>query len=265
VRFTAVLLCGLIPASAALGESIIHSVASEVRQYSRDARAMVLAPGTWRAHDWVRVGAVLTTVGVLMREDARIGREVQRHRTAQSDSFARTVTPFGGGRALQLSVAMIIAGAATRQTQLRDIGRDSFEAEEIAAGIITPLLKRGFGRARPNQDEMLSHDFDPWSGQESFPSGHATNTFALASVIAARSNGWIAPTIAYATATSVALARMNDNAHWASDVVAGAAIGTVTGRFLVRRHLRQRWSSEFMLVPIAGERRVGLVFRAIGW
>ena len=58
----------------------------------------------------------------------------------------------------------------------------------------------------------------------------------MSSVIAMRAPGWIIPTIAYGLAFVVACDRINDRAHFFSDVVTGALFATATGRFLVRRH-----------------------------
>jgi membrane-associated phospholipid phosphatase len=243
----------------------VRAVESEIRQYGRDLKAIVLAPGSWRRDDWGRAALTVGTVALLMREDEHIANEVQRHRSSQTDSLARAITPFGGGRAIQLSVAMMVIGIASHNDRLRDTGRDSFEAEQIAAGLITPLLKRGLGRARPNQDELRPHDFDPWSSQESFPSGHATNAFALASAVAAHSNGWMVPTIAYSVATGVAFSRLNDNVHWASDVVAGAVIGTATGRAIARRHQAAGSHTDLSITPIIGPKTAGLRVRIAGW
>src|SRR2546430_15385507 len=100
---------------------------------------------------------------------------------------------------------------------------------------------------------MSSHDFNPGSMKEFFPSGHAKNAFAIASAIAGNSKGWLVPTMAYTVASSIAFARMNDNVHWASDVFAGALIGTATGRTIARRHHSQGQRADWTLVPIGGE------------
>lgn len=270
VRSAVVLVtCLALVAPAVADDSTLsraaHAVAGEVRQYGRDLKGEVVAPTTWNRDQWVWAGVGLATIGALMHYDQRIATEVQRHRSGSTDSFARAVTPFGGGRAEQLAVAMVVLGAATRHNELRDTGRDAFEAELIAGGLITPLLKRGFGRARPNQDTHGAHDFDPGTAQESFPSGHATNAFALASVVAAHSDGWLIPTLAYSVASGVAASRMNDNAHWASDVVAGALIGASTGRFIAHRHRNANRRAVVTLVPLIGPRRVGLSLRAASW
>jgi len=108
----------------------------------------------------------------------------------------------------------------------------------VAAGVVTPLLKRTFGRARPSQGEG-THSFHPFSsGHESFPSGHATNAFAFATAVAGHYDNWVVPTIVYTMATGVAMSRVNDRAHFASDVLAGALIGRAVARGIVGRHLR---------------------------
>jgi membrane-associated phospholipid phosphatase len=267
VNFAAALLaCTLIsvPVEAAEEGAVrraAEAVAAEARQYGRDLKAEVLAPAHWNRTEWERAALVVGTVTVLMHEDEHIARSIQARRNSRTNSIARAVTPIGGGRGLQLSAAMVLAGLLARNDGLRDTGRDAFESQILAAGVITPLLKKGFGRQRPNQDEMNSHDFDPGSTQDSFPSGHSTSAFALASAIAGHSDGWIVPTVAYTVASSVAVARLNDNVHWASDVFAGAVIGTATGRMIARRHRAAAHTAEWSMVPIIADRRVGFLMR----
>jgi len=151
---------------------------------------------------------------------------------------SRVVTPFGGRRALTISAAVLLTGVIRHDSRLRESGRDAVEASILASGIVTPLIKRAAGRSRPFTGEG-AYAFDPGSDNYSFPSGHATNAFAVASVFAAHSKGWVVPTVAYTLATSVAVARVHDNVHYTSDVIAGAAIGTAIGRSIVARHRRE--------------------------
>lgn len=73
-------------------------------------------------------------------------------------------------------------------------------------------------RERPSKRNKLS-----------FPSGHASSAFATASSLA-YAYGYKAGIPAYMAASFVALSRVNENIHWLSDVVAGAALGIYWGR-----------------------------------
>ncbi|MEP5839654.1 MAG: phosphatase PAP2 family protein [Marinobacter sp.] len=66
------------------------------------------------------------------------------------------------------------------------------------------------------------------SDNDSFPSGHTTNAFASATTLHRR-YGWKTGLPAYAVATITGVARERARKHYWYDVVAGAAIGTLTG------------------------------------
>ena len=73
-------------------------------------------------------------------------------------------------------------------------------------------------------------------GFGSFPSGHATAAFAVATVFAERyrSHRW-APWVAYGLAGVIAFSRVSGQAHFPSDVFLGAALGTSISHFVVLR------------------------------
>ena len=124
---------------------------------------------------------------------------------------------------------------------MMDSGIDALESSIAAAGIVTPAIKTVVGRARPIRD-LGKHWFQPFnSGFQSFPSGHATNAFAMATAIATRyeDNRYI-PAIAYGLATSVALARVHDRVHFASDVLAGGMIGHAVAKSITLNHVRAK-------------------------
>jgi len=210
--------------------------AGELQRAATDVKSLITAPLHWRAREWRRFGEGAALVVAVGAADKQIEDAVQRNRSSTTNSFSKAITPWGGHRALEVSALLIGAGYLSHNPNVLGAGRDSLEAELWAAGVVTPLIKYTLGRARPNAD-LGTYRFHPLSSHDSFPSGHATNAFAAATAIADHYDNWIVPTIVYTVATSVALSRVNDRVHWPSDIVAGAAIGWFTGRYVFKTHL----------------------------
>jgi membrane-associated phospholipid phosphatase len=84
----------------------------------------------------------------------------------------------------------------------------------------------------------------------SLPSFHATEAFAVASVVAEHLDHPVASILAYGLAGGVGLSRIHDDRHWASDIVLSAAIGTAVGKAVTFLN-RERRPSGVSLVPLA--------------
>ncbi len=227
--------------------------AGELQRAAADVKSLAAAPLHWRAPQWKRFGEGVALVLAVGAADKPIEDAFQRNRSSATNSFAKTITPWGAHRALEVSAVMIGAGYFMHDQNLLGAGRDSLEAQLWAAGIVTPIIKRAAGRARPNA-EAGTYTFHPGrSDSQSFPSGHATNAFAAATAIAGHYDNWIVPTIVYTIATSVAASRLNDHVHWPSDVVAGALIGRAVAKGIVFRHKQVR------ITPVVTPQGAGLM------
>jgi hypothetical protein len=239
-----------------------RDVKVEAKRYLADSYAIVTAPLHWDVVDWERFGGVVVLVGGLMLADENIDREVQQNRSRFTDRVSDATTGFGGAWASNLGVGFLAAGYLFRDWNTRETGREILEAGFISHLLDKWVLKPAFGRERPIESNGETR-FHAFSSNDSFPSGHATQAFALASVISIRSKGWVVPTVAYGAAALVAFDRVNDRVHFASDVVAGAVLGTVVGRFIVARHRAaqsQEPAARFNLVPIPGGLAARVVF-----
>jgi membrane-associated phospholipid phosphatase len=107
-------------------------------------------------------------------------------------------------------------------------------------GLVVTIVKRIIGRARPMiaGDDPFAYQFFMWRvDYASFPSGHATNAFAVAVAFGALFPG-LRPLL-WSYAVAVALSRVIVGAHHASDVVAGAIAGAI-GALLVRDWMASR-------------------------
>jgi membrane-associated phospholipid phosphatase len=246
------------PAAAppSLGQRVVQSLRDEAIRYGRDSVALVKAPLTWTARDWQKAAGAGLILGGLMLADQTIDREAQKQRSRFTDRVAGATTALGGQYGFHASVTMLAAGILFNHENLRDTGREAIESGILATLLDKYVVKRAFGRKRPFESNGETV-FVPGSSHDSFPSGHATQAFAVASVVAARSKGWPIPALAYTAATIVALDRVNSHVHFASDVVAGAFLGTAIGRFIVHRHLSEKEGvlskqASLDVVPIRG-------------
>jgi undecaprenyl-diphosphatase len=112
------------------------------------------------------------------------------------------------------------------------IGRIS--AEALVNSILTNYaLKAITQRERPDH---VGGDGRFWVGGQSFPSGHAMNSWAVAFAVARSPNcpRWFAIT-SYVMATGVSLSRWTAHKHFASDIVVGGVLGALIGNYVARR------------------------------
>jgi membrane-associated phospholipid phosphatase len=145
-----------------------------------------------------------------------------------------------GSQLLHVPVAAIIwaVGAAAGSGRVADTGRDLLRAQ-ISVVSWTYAIKVATNRTRPNGDPR------------SFPSGHASTSFATAMVLQEHF-GWKLGVPAFAAAAYTAVSRITANQHWASDVVFGAAVGLASGRTVTIRLRDARFSLAPLAVPGGG-------------
>ena len=142
---------------------------------------------------------------------------------------------------IALSLGTYAWGRLKDQPKVAHLGMDLLQAQLLTELLVEPI-KFATHRERPDGSDY-----------QSFPSGHAAITFAAATVIE-RHLGWRRAVLGYAIATYVAASRLHDNRHYLSDVVFGAAVGTIAGRTVVH-HRADYWA----LTPVATPGGVALL------
>lgn len=139
------------------------------------------------------------------------------------------------GEQLAFSIGTWAIGRLTHKPKMSHLGMDLLRAQAVTEMLVQPI-KFSTHRERPDV-----------SNQQSFPSGHAAITFATAAVIE-RHLGWKRSLLAYGIASYVSASRLHDNRHYLSDVVFGAAVGSIAGR-TVTAHGRDTWTLMPAAVP----------------
>ena len=146
------------------------------------------------------------------------------------------------GRVSQIGASYTLAGMAGATYLIGKAAGDKHASETGFLGLeaiahsnlLVLGLKEITQRERP-LDNRQRGGF--WKGGDSFPSGHATNSFALATVFAYEYRDHIAvPITAYSIASLVAVSRMGARRHWASDIFVGGSLGFLVGRYVYKHH-----------------------------
>jgi membrane-associated phospholipid phosphatase len=216
----------------------------------------------------VRRSEVLTLLGfgvaaaAIARADERLAAWI-RGPGVQGPSLntvARVFNFTGDPGTVVAGATLYVFGAATQRRHAMDAAVHIGESV-VGASVITGVLKMVTGRARPYVSaDTNPHDWRFGRGRDggqyqSLPSGHTTAAFAFASAMASETATWtpnwrwVAPA-GYGAAILVALARMYDDKHWASDVVLGAGIGTATAKAIVRiNHARPGNRIDRLFIP----------------
>jgi hypothetical protein len=173
---------------------------------------------------------------LLYSMDGQIRHAFSKNRSSSNDHLSDTLEKFGnGGYEIGFLSVYGAAGYFFKRSEMTGtamLAAESFAAAN-AAGTVVKIVA---GRARPYTGEGKG-SFRPFrtkTGHTSFPSGHTTSVFSVASVFSARYKSPVVGIIAYSLASGVAMQRVYGEKHWASDTFAGAVLGTVVCRAVVK-------------------------------
>ncbi len=218
--------------------SFTSLVEGSVKDVLRDQRDIWTSPFHIKkqtALPWILVGG---TTAVLLAVDHPVSRAIPFSGAPQT--VGTDISRFGQWyTVIPAGAAIFGAGWLSHDPKLTETGISSLEAV-LDADIVTEVFKVAARRQRPRDGDGGGH-FE--KGGSSFPSGHSTQAWAFASVIADEygERKWV-PALAYTYATSVSVARVMAQEHFTSDVFVGSAIGFFVGRYVVRTHrLRNEW------------------------
>ena len=161
-------------------------------------------------------------------------------------TFATAGGPMWGS---MFAAGMFTAGRLSDHARFRAMTYDMVDAVIVNFGY-SEVIKVAVGRERPNGEN-----------NRSFPSGHASNAFAIATVVE-RHYGWKLGVPAYVIAGVVGASRIQQDKHYVSDVVAGATLGYIVARTVVRVNSRPLEKgarvASFQVSPIVGWRTRGV-------
>jgi membrane-associated phospholipid phosphatase len=179
---------------------------------------------------WEWAPAAILVGGLFIKADQTIENHVPTNKTTVS--HAVTASNAGVGALAATGAGLFLLGHLQSDDRKRETGILAGEAA-IGALADTEVFKYAAGRERPFTGTSPGRFF---VGGDSFPSAHASVSWAIASVIAHEYPGPLTQLLAYGTAGGVSAARWAGQKHFFSDVAIGAALGWYMGREVYRSH-----------------------------
>ncbi|MDB5034513.1 MAG: phosphoesterase PA-phosphatase related protein [Chlorobi bacterium] len=228
-----------------------HSI---FRRIGDDFIRQAEAPFRASENDWLHVGGAAVATGMVMYNDGGIDQTMRtlRDYSPAVNTASPYVTEFGGtygyvGSALFIGYSFLFDDKKGKETSIL------LTEALITSGVWAQVFKYATGRERPSVafDHLHIHggiwygpfkrfnnpEHLPSASFSSFPSGHTTTAFAIATVFAEQYDATpVVPVIAYTAASLVGISRMTEHAHWASDVIAGALLGYFCANDVVSGH-----------------------------
>jgi hypothetical protein len=206
-----------------------------------DLGYVLSSPARMDGRDALWTAAVLGGTAVLYANDEQILTNFRRNRGNEIYDTVlwpgRHWEPIGFmGRTNPVYFSTLVIGYALDVRLLREVPAEILESHAIAGGI-----RNGFkfivGRRHPfeNGGTESKDSFDPGHGT-SFPSGHSSVDFELATILAHHTPWKPLRVVWYAAATSLVLQRLDANAHWPSDVMISAVSGALIANTVIKRH-----------------------------
>ncbi len=171
--------------------------------------------------------------------DIDLLRSINQHRNPNLDNTFRFISNASAPVAIGVPVFLLGMSLVEEDSLMRH--KSYYIGATLAsAAVLTTILKYSVNRERP---------FDKYpgiiklssAGSPSFPSGHTSDAFALATSLSFSYPKWYVIVPAYSWSCVVAFSRMDLGVHYPSDVLAGAVIGAGSAWLC---HEGQRWLKE---------------------
>ncbi len=235
------LVWAFAPNTARAADSLVADTLEDVKLY-------FTAPIRWDGEDWLAfTGTVAAVVGA-HQFDVR----VRNHFATGANAVLNGGKDKNAVRDAIPAVA-VIGGTFAYAAWLGDSDGYRETWSLIEAGALSTVTGEAIAYAAGRQRPDATASPNRWrAGGDSFPSVHASAAFAIGTVFAESGNDeyrWIRRIIGYGMAGATAYIRVRDNVHWASDTVAGAAIGIATARFVLNRREQSSVNTSFNIEP----------------
>lgn len=198
----------------------------------RDQKAIWTSPMGLRTDDLWWFGSLSGATAALIATDRQTGDAIAKYPELVEPSL-KIGDIFSGESIIATVGSFYLIGRAAKNERAIETGLLGGEAL-LNATIVLSTFKGIMQRARPDAGEERG---DFFAGGTSFPSGHAGQIWAIATVVASEYHDRkLVPIVAYGIAGFASISRFSAQKHYLSDILVGSAIGFGIGRYVYRVH-----------------------------
>ena len=211
-------------------KSFTSSLGTAIKTIGEDEWNIIKSPFSLSSTTMKWNALVVGATGILIANDESVAHQVSPswHSTSIniSDAGVYGLGATAGG--------IFITGLITHNEHATDTGIRSAEAS-VDSVILYAALKAVLARQRPYTGAGEGKFFSGNWTAGSFPSGHATLAWTLATVMAREYPNWPMRLLMYGVATAVSTTRVTGGVHFPSDVFAGSVIGFGVGTYVTHK------------------------------
>ncbi|HET9325172.1 MAG TPA: phosphatase PAP2 family protein [Candidatus Eisenbacteria bacterium] len=234
------------PAPVPKRRGVLRRATHMVHAFATDLAFVATSPLRMSAKDALITAGVVGATVIVYSYDNEIRRATLRsYGDPAFDAVLDVGNQFGDvglmGRTWPYWVGGAVVGTALDIDPLQSVCLDVIESHLIAGGIRN-LAKFVIGRDHPFEAGRSVF----FVSGTSMPSGHTSVVFEIATIFTRHTEGMpgavqvAVGVTSYGIATAVALQRFSTDAHWASDVILGAALGSLVANTVVNRNQERR-------------------------
>ena len=215
-----------------------------------DIKAYFTAPLHWDANDWSWFGGALAATALAHHYDTDVRKHFTRNFTPGQKSNSEDVKD-----AIPTTAVFVATWGFANLVGSSDGRSEAWAMLEAAglSGVSAYALKYTLRREGPDETSNPNQWLKGTGG--SFPSFHTTAAFAVGTVLAESGSDdyrWLRRLLGYGLGVATGYERLKHNAHWLSDTMAGAALGTASAHFTMNRTYGSGSASNLSLTPVEG-------------
>ena len=250
--------------------SLINNHKASLRTIKEDFKYVVSSPLRMSKKDRLKLILISgITSGLIFNYDEKIDNEFIRYESQYFNTVGKNITEIGRvyGRSNDrvfflcggISISLYLGSKILKDKKML---KTSYLVSEsfIFSLIISGPIKLILGRSRPYMNKG-SKDFNFLAfsqdkGLRSMPSIHTSSAFAILTVIVKQYDYWWVKLPSYLFLSGVAIQRIHDREHWASDVIVGGLSGYTIANILIKNDTKKK-SKRLSFHPFISRNRIG--------